>query len=63
MKRARLVLARETLVRLGPDDLAEVNGGSISHTTCVTQHTGLTVCTVCDFGIAHTHTCVTCTCA
>ncbi len=48
MKRARLVLAKETLVRLSPDDLVEVNGGSISHMTCLTPWSGVTFCRTCD---------------
>jgi hypothetical protein len=69
VKRARLVLARETLSRLGPDDLADVHGGSLSYPTCPTVHTGMTRCTVCDVDIALTGlcnsivSCFTCPCA
>lgn len=48
MKRARLVLARETLARLSPDDLAGVNGASATFYGCPTGYTGLTVCGLCD---------------
>ena len=48
MKRARLVLARETLARLSPEDLADVNGGeSATFYGCPTGYTGLTVCGIC----------------
>jgi hypothetical protein len=51
VKRARLVLARETLSRLSPDDLAEINGASISHMTCLTPWSGVTFCRTCDVEI------------
>ncbi len=49
MKR-HLVLAKETLVRLSPDDLAEVNGASATYYGCPTGYTGLTRCGLCDPG-------------
>lgn len=57
MKRARLVLARETLSRLSPDDLADVNGGSLTYPTCITIYTGMTRCTICEVNIQITGLC------
>lgn len=63
MKRARLVLSRETLVRLTPDDLADVNGGRPpTYYTCPTGYTGLTVCGVCEAQIYLTGRCDSVTC-
>ena len=58
MKRARLVLARETLAPLSTDDLADVNGARPpTYYTCPTGYTGLTVCGVCDIDIYLTGLC------
>lgn len=65
MKRPRLVLARETLSRLSPDDLADVHGGSLTYPTCLTVYTGMTRCTVCTVTdkCGATWSCLTCPCS
>lgn len=57
MKRSRLVLSRETLARLSPDDLAEVNGASATFYGCPTGYTGLTRCGLCDIDVYVTGLC------
>lgn len=57
MKRARLVLSRETLARLSPDDLAGVHGASATFHGCPTGYTGLTVCGLCDPAVHLTGVC------
>lgn len=65
MKRARLVLSRETLAPLDDGDLADVNGGRPpTYYTCPTRYTGLTVCGICqDVAIHSVETCITCPCS
>ncbi len=61
MKRStRLRLAKETLSRLSPDDLVEVNGASISHMTCLTPWSGVTFCKTCDIELSRMCTSFVC---